>query len=1189
MVVTNLLNSYCRDFDLFILQEPSWSFMGQDKGKAVMGPVNLQGWVPIIPITHITEDTRPRTMTYYRPRPDFSVTLRTDLIEDRDIQIIDIRQPGHPLTTIINVYNDTPSGRMCILNRIRELEFPFDHPTIITGDFNLHHDMWSRGHVGHDQMTEEIVEWLTEKGFTLLNPKGEITHPSRTHTLNGQRRTERPSVIDLSFVNGHARQRDTFQDWAIDPSLAHDSDHYAIKFTIDHGRKEIENPCGIKYNLKDVSPAEWLEAFHPRLEEARDILDNILSHPTPSTDQLDLFVNTLTTALQDTTNKVAKARRFSPNAKPWWDDDMKEAAERVADARREQRIIENILGESNPHIRAKIKQSRNFFKKLCKFKKREWATNVLQNAATNDIWTFRKWSTGSRNYPTPPIARGHGLPRATSHEEKCDALRNELYQPPPELEEVYTPNLETASPDDFTFEPVSEEEVREAIFNNSSNTAPGHSQISYKVLNFLSNREAAICLDGIRGEMHPVQNGIPQGSPVSPILAAFYTAELLEIFTPPNNSQPPATSPDSPTKINLLMYVDDGKLFVSSNSLETNTILLKNAYLEAEAWLRRAGLSPDFSKRELMHYSRRRKHNSNPSIMFNDSDGATRIVTPEATVRWLGVHFDRKLRFERHVKILAASGENTVSALTMLANTVRGLSQVHLRRLYTACVIPKILYACPAWWNGTRYQSKPLEKVQNRALRLICAAFRTTPITALEIEASIPPIRHQIHLHIKRCAIRFNKLDPNNALIRRLPNSWHDGQEPTPAPPLPPHPNKLTHPRSTTLQIIASHTSPAHERIQPFLIPPWRRTPSHYPGRLFINNCPVSSDKDTLKDQHIQLVEGLKSNINAIVVYSDGSLVKQSGFQRAGAATVGFHCGSEIFSSRMGLGGHAEIFDAEQAALMMSATKAVDFARNQGNITHLHFYSDNSSAISSIFDPKPRGGQLYSYTFCNKICDFLDNNPQAQIHISWCPSHCGILGNERADQLAKEATQLAHNSPIGVTRTNALRRAKLAVLKTWRREWQRSNKSGGYAPSNRIPPSLKPTPHFAKLKNQRELFGRLVQCRTNHTYSGEFRKRFNLGDPIQCPCGEIVESREHILCACPRYANSRHMLRKVSRDVFVPDILGTKEGITALVDFLKASGAFTRTGSCPTTLRPPAFDDEPLPNPDTDDSEDDGG
>jgi len=215
------------------------------------------------------------------------------------------------------------------------------------------------------------------------------------------------------------------------------------------------------------------------------------------------------------------------------------------------------------------------------------------------------------------------------------------------------------------------------------------------VASFLANHEAAICIDRKRGTMEHVVNGIPQGSPISPILAAFYTADLLEQFQPKQAGQG-EPNPNKTTDVHLLMYVDDSKLYMSSKSLKTNITHLKEAYNKAENWLKAAGLSPDYAKRELMHYTRR-KNNGSPSISFDDGDGTHRIVKPESTVRWLGVHFDWKLCFQKHATILAAQGKNTVSGLTMLANTVCSLSQTHLQHLYLTCVSPKILYACPVW------------------------------------------------------------------------------------------------------------------------------------------------------------------------------------------------------------------------------------------------------------------------------------------------------------------------------------------------------------------------------------------------------------------------------------------------------------------------------------------------------------
>ena len=146
----------------------------------VLGPVALQGWNTILPIPASNSNTpRPRTITYFKARPDLSVTLRPDLIEDRDVQFLDISQPGQPVVSIINVYNDPTKGEGSVLNKIRLQNniLPL-RPTLITGDYNLHYPKWSKDdRLFHpDQLTCDLVDWLAQANYTMLNQKGEITH-----------------------------------------------------------------------------------------------------------------------------------------------------------------------------------------------------------------------------------------------------------------------------------------------------------------------------------------------------------------------------------------------------------------------------------------------------------------------------------------------------------------------------------------------------------------------------------------------------------------------------------------------------------------------------------------------------------------------------------------------------------------------------------------------------------------------------------------------------------------------------------------------------------------------------------------------------------------------------------------------------------------------------------------------------
>lgn len=317
--VTQLLNRHTDDFDIIILQEPAWGFIGQDEGKDIQGPIVLQGWNPIMPITSLNSSApkRPRTLTYFRSRPDFSVTLRSDIIEDRDIQVLDVEQPGQPLTTLINVYNDPRLQQQSALNRLRNTNLPRDNPVIITGDFNLHHDMWASGPVESDdaRTSGAIVDWLTEEGYTIMNKKGEITHPPRNAR-------ERASVIDLTFVNGRAIQAGTVKEWSIDPRIAHDADHLGIKFLIAHGQTEVENPMDIKYCLKDIKVDEWIKELEEAINGSAEDLQSLLSPEPLQTNTLDKCADTLTAALQAATAATAKIRQPCTNAKPWWDHDL---------------------------------------------------------------------------------------------------------------------------------------------------------------------------------------------------------------------------------------------------------------------------------------------------------------------------------------------------------------------------------------------------------------------------------------------------------------------------------------------------------------------------------------------------------------------------------------------------------------------------------------------------------------------------------------------------------------------------------------------------------------------------------------------------------------------------------------------------------------------------------------------------
>ena len=652
-----------------------------------------------------------------------------------------------------------------------------------------------------------------------------------------------------------------------------------------------------------------------------------------------------------------------------------------------------------------------------------------------------------------------------------------------------------------------------------------------------SGQKTTLVFDDYVSEAFDLGHGLDQGCSLSALGYLFYNAPLLE-------------SVDEGKGEMAVGVIDDVVYLAKGDSFKEAHRKIRRMFMRqggAKDWARDHCSEFEMSKLALVDFSHEKAHCSqtNKTIPLPRKelrlDGHT--IKPSKSTRYLGVLLDQELRFKEHSSYSLSKGTQWALQSRRLSKPSYGLPHKFARQLYTSIAMPKMMYAVDVWcgpvWKecgakrmvGSVGMVSKLSRVQRMSALHTTGALRTMATDALNAHADLLPTRLYINKACFRSTIR----------LASFPKA---------------------HPLHIQAQMAArgakTHRSPMHNLFRVFgsLLRP-SKVETLQIGRF--HPAWQSPFRIEILPDSEEAIAWDRADVRGEKFYGDGS-----GYEGGiGAAAVMWAQGRQAKALSVKLGSEAEhtVYEAEVVGVIL----ALHIVKQTPSVAQVVVCVDNQAAIRAIQGLESSPGH-YLLDEVHRLAEEIKQaRPGVEMCIRWMPGHHGVLGNEAADVLAKEAAEgrgspkdflpalLRKPLPISVS---ALNRAYGECLKKENRTMLR--RSPRYNKMAKIDPSL-PSSKFRKLVDgcNRRQQSVLVQLRTGHVPLQQHLHRIKRAPSPMCPaCNRTEETVFHFLMACPAYEGARDRLRAgVGRSLFtVAKLLSEEKVVRKLLHYVDKTG-----------------------------------
>lgn len=333
------------------------------------------------------------------------------------------------------------------------------------------------------------------------------------------------------------------------------------------------------------------------------------------------------------------------------------------------------------------------------------------------------------------------------------------------------------------------------------------------------------------------------------------------------------------------------------------------------------------------------------------------------------------------------------------------------------------------------------------------------------------------------------------------------------------------------------------EEIDPFLYPPWYGD-APYTTRI------STLDKKLEGQQHENLIRNAPPNL--IALYSDASVIPQGKGVGVGISLVDYSLSADEEQAYIvkNLGIKYLVYNGELEGITTALELAV---KREYSSKDIRAYADNQAALLRLRIPENTPGQQWQKRAIRAATTLRDRGNT--VSLEWVPGHVNVRGNERADKLAKQATDLPPEGN-GISYGYFCMQAK-AVIYT---DWEKRLKS---TPSSTFSRTfdLVGRRRFIPPTHEREPASAFYQLRIGHGYFKSYLYRFNHAISDRCRCsGTAAQTPRHLLLKCPITRPYRTLFIDALENLHpdFKDLFSTPRGISAMVEFLKITKISTR-------------------------------